>query len=83
MSNVKLKEKRQRSWLRGERRHKVNRERNEARRTANLEALKTLSGTIQMKTYVNRHGKEVTKRESPSEALARTRREAAGWVRPA
>lgn len=80
MSNPRRKERRQRSWLRGERRHEVNRNRNEQRRADNLAHLKELGGKVQTKTYVNKRGKLVTKNESPSEALARTIRQANGWT---
>lgn len=77
-SNPVRKERRKRSWLRGEARHKRNREFNEGRQQANLGTLAALGGTIKTKTF-ERDGKPITKRESPSEAVARTIREDAGW----
>jgi hypothetical protein len=53
MTNPKLKERRQRSWLRGEARKKRNREANEARRKANDAQLAFLDLT-RTKTAVER-----------------------------
>lgn len=79
MMNPKLKEKRQRSWARGEARKKRNREANEARAAANLAALKSLGGVQRYydRVTVDASGKTVTrsKLESPGTALARTKRE--------
>ncbi len=77
-SNPVRKERRKRSWLRGVARHTKNREANEVKHVNNLERLADLGGTIKTKTF-ERDGKTVTKRESPSEAVARTIREDAGW----
>lgn len=89
MSNPKLKEKRARSWARGEKRKLVHYAKNEARHAANLKALHELGGTQQTieitKTRVISNPKtgqvEVKTRsrfklESPGTALARVRREA-------
>lgn len=88
MQNVKLKEKRQRSWVRGEARKKANEKANVAREQANVDALAELGGTRQ--TYERVTERRVTnnkgvvelktivrtKLESPGTALARTKREA-------
>ncbi len=89
MSNVKLKEKRQRSWARGEKRKLANKAKNDARETANKQALAELGGTqrnyerVTERRVLNKQGvvelKLVTrtKLESPGTALARTKREQA------
>lgn len=91
MANAKLKEKRQRSWTRGQARKVRNEKANEDRMKANMAELTALGGT--RKTYERvteqrvRNNKtgliEVrthirTKLESPGSALARTRREQRG-----
>lgn len=91
-SNPKRKERRQRSYTRCQARNKRHEARNLERRDANLAELAFLGGTVKNKTftkevpYTDKSGitkyktVEVTKRESPSEALARTKREDAGWT---
>jgi hypothetical protein len=88
MSNVKLKEKRQRSWARGEKRKLVHYAKNEARHAANQKALLELGGAQKVieitKTVIVKNPKTGVietkiktrhKLEAPSTALARTRRE--------
>lgn len=70
--NVNRKESRKRSWIRAQARNDRNRLENEQKRDFNLFTLTSLGGTI--KTKVS------GKRESPSEAVARTKREANGWT---
>lgn len=79
MGNLKRKDRRARSWARGERRKAERRKNNEARMRANEEALAELGGTRQMYERVTeRDGKLIhrMKRESPGSALYRVRREA-------
>ena len=88
MSNTKLKEKRARSWAKGQQRKKVRNAENEARAKANSAALAELGGTRQ--SYERVTERRVTnpktglveiktfkrvKQESPGTALARTKRQ--------
>lgn len=78
MMNAKLKEKRKRSWERGEKRKAARRAANEARAQANLAELKSLGGqqrTYEKTTISNGKLYTRTKLESPGSALARTKRE--------
>lgn len=92
-NNVKKKEGRKAAYARAQARNKRNRERNEARMEANLAELRRLGGTILRKEYTRtvlvknpKTGIDqikyvvVNKPESPSEALARTKRQQAGWT---
>jgi hypothetical protein len=72
MMNVKLKEKRARSWARAQVKKKVNREANEARMKANLAELRELGAS----QIVREHGRR-QKLESPGSALYRVKRKAA------
>ncbi len=81
MMNAKRKERRAKSWARGERRKNERRRDNEARAKANLDALADLGGHRQMyERVIERDGKVTSrmKMESPGSALARTRRENRG-----
>ena len=78
MMNPRLKEKRAKSWKRGEARKVRNREANDARAAANLAALKALGGSQQTYERVTERGGKMltrTKVESPGTALARVKRE--------
>jgi hypothetical protein len=77
MVNAKRKERRQKSWARGEKRKAERRAANDARAKANEAALAELGGTREMYERVTiRDGKTITrmKRESPGSALYRVRR---------
>lgn len=88
MANAKLKEKRQRSWTRGQARKLRNEKANEDRMKTNEAELAALGGTrrtyervtvqrrINPKTGLVEIREQVrTKLESPGSALARTKRE--------
>jgi Holliday junction resolvasome RuvABC DNA-binding subunit len=88
MGNLKRKERRAKSWARGERRKQERRKANEARMQANLDALAELGGerrqyerVVERAVFNTRTNSmeyktlKRMKKESPGTALARTRRE--------
>ncbi len=78
MSNPKLKERRAKSWARGERRKVERNKRNEERMKRNQAELAELGGQRRLyERVVIRDGKTITrmKMESPGTALARVKRE--------
>lgn len=74
MMNPKLKEKRARSWARGQKRKLARRQAEAALMKENMALLDSLGGTRMMRDRLLKSGRTVQKLESPSEALRRVYR---------
>lgn len=74
MMNVKLKEKRARSWKRGEAKKLANKKLNEQQHSENKHELSVAGVRAQTVTRIKADGKSHTYVESPSKALRRHRR---------
>lgn len=71
MNNPRLKERRAASWKRGEKRHEVNRKRNEAKHAEYVALVKRFGLELPMYSWTDADGKVRTKRTAASTAVHR------------